>query len=199
MLPYHMMASRMPTLQLKLCSSPPPARPELSLPTMPEVLAASRLQGIRLGLLTLGPFFRVTVEGLTGKELGRLEGFIRPWISGKILHLDSIRMKKETIFMQRSIFGIGLFVGAAAIRHGYDCNCRRAELLAINDSPLLHSRLVRFYTRMGFRPVHEVDGSSFADISHMLVWGGRGTLMDADIEDLLRKWSKRFKPKPLQE
>jgi hypothetical protein len=26
------------------------------------------------------------------------------------------------------------------------------------------------------------------------VWGGRGTRMDADIEQLLTKWSKRFRP-----
>jgi hypothetical protein len=46
---------------------------------------------------------------------------------------------------------------------------------------------------MGFKAVHEVDGSSIMDLAHMLVWGGRGTRMDADIEQLLKKWSKRFR------
>jgi hypothetical protein len=46
---------------------------------------------------------------------------------------------------------------------------------------------------MGFKAVHEVDGSSITDLAHMLVWGGRGTRMDADIEQLLKKWSKRFR------
>lgn len=47
---------------------------------------------------------------------------------------------------------------------------------------------------MGFKAVHEVDGSSITDLAHMLVWGGRGTRMDADIEELLIKWAKRFRP-----
>nr|DAD40378.1 TPA_asm: hypothetical protein HUJ06_014701 [Nelumbo nucifera] len=38
--------------------------------------------------------------------------------------------------MERSIFSIGLFIGAVAVRFGYDCGCRTAELLAINDRSL---------------------------------------------------------------
>ncbi|PKA53638.1 hypothetical protein AXF42_Ash009134 [Apostasia shenzhenica] len=183
-----------PTPLPRLPSSRPiPSPPELPLPTMPDILESSRRQGLRLRLRTIGPFFRVTAEGLGGSELGRVEGLIRRWIDGKILHLDSIRMSRETLAMDRSIFGLGLFVGAAAVRHGFDRGCRRAELLAIDDSPLFHSRLVRFYTRMGFRAVREVDGSSMGDLAHMLVWGGRGTRMDADVELLLRRWSKKLK------
>ncbi|PKU68746.1 hypothetical protein MA16_Dca020080 [Dendrobium catenatum] len=207
-----------PQFHMALSSPPASSPPNLPLPTMPEIIDSSRSQGLCLRLHTLGPFFRVTAEGLTGTELGKAEGFIHPWFGGKVLHLDSIRMKRETLAMKRSIFGLGLFVGAVAIRHGFDCGCRRAELLAINDTPAFHSRvrrdrnffrsefrrtpsvligkyfqLVRFYTRMGFRAVHEVDGSSMVDLAHMLVWGGRGTRMDADIENLLRKWSKRLK------
>lgn len=47
---------------------------------------------------------------------------------------------------------------------------------------------------MGFRVTHEVDGSSMEDLAHMLVWGGKGTKMEAQIENLLVKWGKRFKP-----
>lgn len=68
---------------------------------------------------------------------------MRPWIDGKVLHLDSIKMSKATIGLDnKSIFGLGLFVGAAAVRHGYDCGCTRAELLAINDSDLYHSKVI---------------------------------------------------------
>ncbi|KNA24699.1 hypothetical protein SOVF_012800 isoform B [Spinacia oleracea] len=129
------------------------------------------------------------------KELGRAEGVIRFWFDGKILHLDSIRLSKETLSMQRSIFGVGLFLGAVAVRHGFDSACNSAQLLAINDTDLYHSKLVRFYSRMGFKIVHEVDGSSMEDLSHMLVWGGKGTRMNADIKDLLTKWRTMFKPR----
>ncbi|KAI6701479.1 hypothetical protein NL676_015803 [Syzygium grande] len=163
-------------------------------PTMTDIISASTAQNLDIELKTLGPFFRITARSMdTRRELGRAEGLIRVWTGGKILHLDSIRLRRETLGMERSIFGIGLFIGAVAIRHGYECGCGRAELLAINDSDLYHSKLVRFYTRIGFKAVHEVTGSTMGDIAHMLVWGGVGTRMNADIEDLLIKWCTRFK------
>ncbi|KAJ4834940.1 hypothetical protein Tsubulata_047375 [Turnera subulata] len=164
-----------------------------SMPNMADILAASKSQNLDLHLQTLGPFFRITARSLeTGNELGRAEGLIRVWLRGKILHLDSIRLKRETLGMEKSIFGIGLFIGAVAIRYGYDCGCRTAELLAINDTEFYHAKLVRFYSRIGFKAVHEVTGSTMGDLAHLLVWGGVGTRMDADVEELLIKWCTRF-------
>ncbi|XWS54680.1 hypothetical protein CRYUN_Cryun10bG0110400 [Craigia yunnanensis] len=166
----------------------------ITTPSMSDILAASRAQNLDLQLQILGPFFRVTAKSLvTNRELGRAEGLTKVWFGGRILHLDSIRLKRETMGMERSIFGIGLFIGAVAIRYGYDCGCKTAELLAINDSDLYHSKLVRFYKRIGFKVVHEVTGSTIGDMPHMLVWGGIGTRMDASIEELLVKWCSRFK------
>ncbi|XVE93508.1 hypothetical protein REPUB_Repub01dG0198800 [Reevesia pubescens] len=168
----------------------------ISIPSMSDILASSTAQNLDLQLQSLGPFFRITAKSLdTNRELGRAEGLIRVWFGGRILHLDSIKLKRETMGMERSIFGIGLFIGAVAIRYGYDCGCKTAELLAINDSDLFHSKLVRFYKRIGFKAVHEVTGSTIGDMNHMLIWGGIGTRMDASIEELLVKWCSRFKSK----
>ncbi|KAK7265861.1 hypothetical protein RJT34_33485 [Clitoria ternatea] len=170
------------------------ASDESAMPTMSDILEASRAQRLHLQLRTVGPFFRITARSLvTDTELGRAEGFIRVWLGPKILHLDSIKLRRETLGMEKSIFGLGLFIGAVAIRHGYDSGCKTAQLLAINDSDLYHSKLVRFYTRLGFKPVYEVTGSSVGDIGHMLVWGGVGTRMDASVEELMIKWCTRFK------
>ncbi|KAI3448186.1 hypothetical protein Pfo_004851 [Paulownia fortunei] len=167
---------------------------EISVPTMSDIMGSSRAQNLDLQLQTFGPFFRITAQSLeTQRELGRAEGVVRVWFGGKILHLDSLRLQRETLGMEKSIFGIGLFIGAVAIRHGYECGCRTAELLAINDTDLYHSKLVRFYKRIGFKEVYEVTGSSLGDLSHMLVWGGVGTRMDANLEDLMIKWCSRFK------
>jgi len=115
----------------------------IPIPTMTEILAASKAQNLDLKLQTLGPFFRITAKSLeTQNELGRAEGLIRLWLKNKILHLDSIRLKRETLVMEKSIFGIGLFIGAVAIRYGYDCGCKTAELLAINDSDLYHFKVI---------------------------------------------------------
>lgn len=58
---------------------------------------------------------------------------------------------------------------------------------------MLFSQLVRFYSRLGFKAVYEVTGSSIGDVGHMLVWGGVGTRMDASVEELMVKWCTRFK------
>lgn len=173
----------------------------ISLPTMSEILESSRGQKLDLQLQTLGPFFRITARSLvTDNELGKAEGLVRIRFGrGNILHLDSIKLQRETLGMEKSIFGIGLYIGAVAIRHGYDCGCKSAQLLAINDSDLYHSKLIRFYTRLGFKPVYEVTGSSVGDLTHMLVWGGVGTRMDASVEELMIKWCKRFKKTSVRE
>ncbi|KAK2664882.1 hypothetical protein Ddye_003456 [Dipteronia dyeriana] len=165
-----------------------------SIPSMSDILASSRAQKLDLQLQTLGPFFRITAKSLeTQNELGRAEGLIRIWFGGRVLHLDSVRLRRETLGMERSIFGIGLFIGAVAVRYGFDSGCSTAQLLAINDSDLYHAKLVRFYKRIGFKVVHEVTGSTIGDLAHLLVWGGVGTRMDANVEDLLIKWCTRFK------
>lgn len=116
-----------------------------TIPSMSDIIEASRTQKVDLRLRTVGPFFRVTAKSLeSGNELGRAEGVIRMWVGGRILHLDSMRLRRETIEMEKSIFGIGLFIGAMAIRHGYDCGCKKAELLAINDSDIYHSKVFFF-------------------------------------------------------
>lgn len=108
---------------------------------MADIINSSKAQKLDLELQTLGPFFRITVKSLeTRAEIGRADGLIRVWLGGRILHLDSIRLQRETLGMEKSIFGIGLFLGAVAIRYGYDCGCGTAELLAINDSDLYHSK-----------------------------------------------------------
>ncbi|MED6164496.1 hypothetical protein PIB30_090678 [Stylosanthes scabra] len=147
------------------------------LPSMSDILEASRAQKVEVQLKTPGSFFRITATSLeTQRELGRAEGLIRIWFPGtKILHLDSMKLRKETLNMEKSIFGLGLFIGAVAIRHGYDSGCTTAQLLAINYFDLYHSKLVRFYIRLGFREVYQVSGSSIGDIPHMLVRGGVGT------------------------
>ncbi|KAI3815285.1 hypothetical protein L1987_14947 [Smallanthus sonchifolius] len=163
-------------------------------PSMSDILESSKAQNLDLQLQTAGPFFRITAKSLeTNKVLGKAEGMIRVWWNkGKILHLDSIKLTRETLGMDRSVFGIGLFIGAVMIRYGYDCGCKTAELLAINDSDIYHAKLVKFYRRIGFETVYEVTGSSMVDLAHMLVWGGVGTRMDANVERLLLKWCTRF-------
>lgn len=137
-------SSKYPNSQLPLPSKSLLTPRGENIPTMSEILAAGEAQNLHLRLQTLGPFFRITAKSLESqREVGKAEGLVRVWLRGRILHLDSIRLNRESLGMEKSIFGLGLFIGAVAIRYGYDCGCKTAELLAINDSDLYHSK-VRF-------------------------------------------------------
>ena len=57
------------------------------------------------------------------------------------------------------------------------------------DDDAWHERLVAYYSRFGFVPVRRVEGGSLGDLPHMLVWGGVGTRMDADVARMLRRWT----------
>lgn len=50
-----------------------------------------------------------------------------------------------------------------------------------------------YYQRLGWVPVLKVgstEGIELTDVPHMLVWGGVGTRMDADIPELIEKWAR---------
>lgn len=160
------------------------------LPTKEEIIAAAREKGIVMELKTTGLLFGVAAMDLEGTVLGNADGFIKPWIDCNILHLDSIRLTKASATRSgRSIFGAGVYMGALMVRHGIDSACDRGELMAINDGDEYHRKLVRYYSRLGWKSVYEVKGDSWRDYIHMLVWGGVGTRMEADLRELLGKWA----------
>jgi hypothetical protein len=53
----------------------------------------------------------------------------------------------------------------------------------------MHARLVRYYSRFGFNPIRHVTGGKLSDLPDMLVWGGAGTRMDANVYEMLERWT----------
>lgn len=104
------------------------------------------------------------------------------------IQTDTARQARATSFL-----GLGLLLGGATFSYGLSCGCTKAQILAINDDDAWHGRLVAYYTRFGFEPVVEVTGGRLSDLPHMLVWGGAGTRMDADIPDMLNKWQRSIR------
>eukprot|EP00850_Spirogloea_muscicola_P017672 SM000154S01407 [mRNA] locus=s154:288033:289040:+ [translate_table: standard] len=171
---------------------------QLRLPTVADVAAAALERGVSLGLRTVGPFFAITAAEAVpgGAVLGEARGVVRLWTRGWLLHLDSLRMTRSySSSSARRLLGIAALMGGLALCHGRERGCRTAELLAIHDTDEYHAKLVRYYRRLGFEVVHEVEGGSLHDVGHTLVWGGRGTRMNGDIEQLLRQWSKTLSPR----
>ncbi|GLJ15207.1 hypothetical protein SUGI_0248590 [Cryptomeria japonica] len=112
---------------------------------MADITNVGSTQNVQVQVKSWGPVFEVrAISRVTGEEIGRANGFIALWFGRKrkILHWESIRMTRQAFTMHNtSMFGMGLLVGALAILHGFDCNCKTAELLDINDSPLYHYKV----------------------------------------------------------
>ena len=94
---------------------------------MADIMAASRAQGLRVRLSTVGPLFRVTATRVGGDGDATLEVPDRP------------------------LFGLGIFLGAVTVRHGFDAGCVRADLLASNDTPRSHNKVSPLRTCLSVR------------------------------------------------
>jgi len=67
--------------------------------------------------------------------------------------------------------------------------CKRMQLLAIRDDERQHATLVRYYRKLGFRKLRDVDGS-LRTAADYVVWGGEGALMEAEVAPVLARCSK---------
>jgi len=158
-------------------------------------------QEIILSIKTLGPGFRAVARAKHNSTLivGYCAGFIRP--GGKILHIDEMKVFQKALEKARdenpnfrgggTVFGVSLLLGGICCRHGYDSNCEIAEFLAIDDEDFQHKRLVRHFSRLGLKKIRYV-GEDITSVPDRLVWGGCGTLMNANLKDLLTKWTPTF-------
>lgn len=165
--------------------------------------------GVILSLNSMGPGYRAVARARHNDTqiIGYVSGFLRP--GGKILHLDKMEVFKQALTTAReenpdgfkgggSVFGVGLLLGCLCLRHGVDNGCSVAEFLAIDDNDFQHKRLVRHYRRLGLNVIRYV-GEDIANIPDRLIWGGVGTLMNADIQPLLARWTPTFVVKKEEE
>ena len=179
-----------------------------------------------LSYSTFGPFFKVTctpsdlaapteadlVGVLEARGAGRprprrasrgtpsSQGFIAPPPFG-ILHLDSVRVYNSRLrgdlrARAQSAFGLALLIGSVAFLCADAQGCTRAELLAIDDGNEYAERLVRYYARLGFAPVRAIGSNGLRDLPDLLVWGGAGMRMDADIKTLIKRWTRALRRSP---
>lgn len=88
----------------------------------------------------------------------------------------------------RSVFGVSILLGATSALMAYEKNCHKMELLAIDDGNEYAAKLVKYYSRLGFKEIRKVGDGANTDLFDLLVWGGVGTRMNGDLEQLLTKW-----------
>ncbi|KAK9838153.1 hypothetical protein WJX81_004628 [Elliptochloris bilobata] len=180
-----------------------PAREEPGdMVTFEEVQEIAARRGLALTLKTLGPFYRVVIRdgapgGVLGVVLAVSSGFTVPAMG--LMHCDSLeiftrgRKGPDGERVRGGILGLGLLMGGAVFSFGRSCRCHRAEILAIRDDDAWHKRLVQYYSYFGFQRVRAVGDNGLRDLPDLLVWGGVGMRMDANIEALLRRWSSAIR------
>lgn len=125
-------------------------------------------------------------QGPTLTLAGDLRGWMLPTPAG--LHLDTLRVTDGR-------GGVGALIWAATMAWALEASpCRRARLLAIRDDDRQHARLVRYFHRLGFRPLREL-GARPGDLPQRLIWGGAGLLMAGDCREVLDRalgqWRRR--------
>lgn len=130
-------------------------------------------------------------------SIGYLTCFIRPFPFG-LLQLDTIQIKnrRQTLGFKRKSWtmdgpGISFIMGSWALRWAFNKGCRKAELLAVNDSESMHAILIKLYESFGFTQVRELTEMQ-ESVPDRLVWGAVGTLMKLDLNDFFENWNPRF-------
>lgn len=186
--------------------------------TKEELDEIARRKGLQLSTETVGPFFKITARRRSGAKrievvnadgevlekesedmsvIATHDGFIAPF-PFRILHLDTMRVYNSRINSQcteeerkmlKSTFGVSILLGCESLRLGRDAGCTKAELLSIDDGNEYAPKLVKYYERLGFKIVRKVGDGLNTDLTDMLVWGGKGTRMNGDVNELLEKWS----------
>jgi hypothetical protein len=117
--------------------------------------------------------------------LARAAGFTL----GPLCHIDSLVVHTRRARgaagarVRPGLAGTGGLAAKAVFALAAARGATRAEVLAIDDGDAADAeRRVRVYERAaGFKVVARVGGSSLSDLPHLLVWGGVGARMDADI------------------
>jgi hypothetical protein len=122
--------------------------------TISDIEDYAKISGLTLNCTATGPLLRIEAFPTGDEELiGYLTAFIRPLPFG-LFHLDTIKVKnrRQNLGYQRKNWtidgpGISFIMGSYALRWAYEKGCRTSQLLAVNDSPLMHAILIRLYQR----------------------------------------------------
>ncbi len=140
--------------------------------------------GLILRLQVRRPFnlwaVKLVVADYLAPEKIRILGEMKAWAYSGVsaLQLDTMRVHSKAPRV------VGHLVWAATMAWALENTpCKKARLLAIRDDEDQHKKLVRYFSRRGFFTVREV-GSAPIDLPLRMVWGGSGSLMVAECQEV---------------
>lgn len=140
-------------------------------------------------------------------------------------HVESLRVERDATASRhpfrrqqprpRSVpADMGRLLLLAFMCRARQLGCAECWLLAIDDAPQQHRRLVRYFERLGGTVVRRIgdapfgvgdgdggdnedvsergqdDGHGLARVRDRLVWGGRGALMRLDVDVFIARWGQ---------
>ncbi len=126
---------------------------------------------------------RLVVAEQVDDKIIRILGEMKAWAYPRTrgLQLDTMKV------LPKADYKVGPLIWAATMTWALEKTpCRQARLLAIRDDPLKHAKLTRYFKWQGFRTVRDV-GSKPTDLPLRLIWGGAGSLMIANCDQVLEK------------
>ncbi|MEB3159270.1 MAG: hypothetical protein VKK03_07395 [Synechococcus sp.] len=161
-------------------------------PTLDQLEHKARTRGLLLRLQVSRPLglwtLRLVVAEPSTAGKVQLLGEMKAWAhSGERgLQLDTMRV------LPSAPAGVGALVWAATLAWALEATpCRHARLLAIEDAPRQHRRLVRYFKGLGFLPTRRL-GAGPVDLPLRLIWGGAGQLMVGDCTTVLARAMQRL-------
>jgi len=144
--------------------------------------------------------FRVDAEDLRGNTIGYISG----WVSPSALVGDRMEVRKYTRWSSKlpklssqadkiNEAELGPMMAYAMGKLAQDRGLKKVEFMAIYDSELQHQKLLRYYRFIGCKKVRAVGEELTEDIPLRLLYGGVGTLFEADVDVQMRRWAPRFR------
>lgn len=148
-----------------------------------DVLKAGAQNGIVIESQSVGPIVQLRANLSTGQPAGSISAAVLP---GGRLHVESYKALSRARNGALLKLSPGMFLFIACIAYGYERGCKDVYGLAIDDNPEQHIRLVRYLCRFGGVAVRRV-GESLADVPDRLLYGGRGTVIRGNIQQMLER------------
>lgn len=153
--------------------------------TVSSVVSAAALRGFRLKDDSVGPLLNMSLyrAGGDGAYAGSISGAVLP---NSRLHIEAYKAVPRERRGGLLDVSPGMILFIAALVFGEQKGARHVYGLAINDAPDQHRRLVRYLKRFGGSEVQKVT-DSLSDIPARMFYGGLGTIIRGDIEEMLMR------------
>jgi len=155
--------------------------------TKEEIVLYAQRRGFRVKNYAAGPVCKLDLF-LDDELYAFVTGIIMPtgW-----LHIESYKAKPKTCINGGGLLSVtpGMLVFMYALAFGVEKGSKEVYGLAIDDEDRQHERLKKYLAKYGGKEVRKIT-DSIHSIGDKLLYGGNGTIIRADIAQLMSRSRK---------